>query len=246
MEQSKRNRGARSGWPLTVPRKLIAGLALAGAAAWPGMTLAADSCGGGISHLFVTPPTPVLPRFVGDTLRIKSTLVNNETTSAQEIASYKLKLDCANAGDFGACVDEGEVMNFVGYVSTTCQDVGNADVTWTPVVAGNLVTFTPGTPVVLDALDGIQPTCDVVFDVQIASLSLDDSPNLITAADQTVGNCEGFPGGANGSVGTAVETCGITLKKQVLDPDTLPLAWLDADNAENGDGEDLLTHKSVI
>ncbi len=214
MEHSKPNRGARGGWPLTVPRKLIAGLVLAGAVALPGLTQAQDSCGGSLTNAFVA-PTPAVPRFVGDTLRVKSTITNTTVDFPWTVSVFKHQLDCANAGNFFSCIDSGAVINFVGNVTTSCVDGSSNPVTWAPVAAANLVTFTPNNPVVLAAAGGAGAACDVSFDVQIASLDTDLTPYLITSANGTEGLCGTLPGSAQGSLATAVSTCGLTLKKEV-------------------------------
>lgn len=241
MKHPKRNRGARSGWPLAAPRTLIASLALAGAIAWPGVATAQDpveSCGGSLTNAFVA-PTPATPRFVGDTLRLRATMTNTTVDSPWEVHSFEHKLDCANAGNFFTCVDDGTVMTYVGNVTTTCQDVADADVTWgVDTSTTNLLSFTPSDPVILDIPGGAQPSCYIEFDIQIASLSNDLTPNSITFANDAEGDCSELPGGAQGSGATTVATCGITLEKQVYDPGAD--AWLAADNAANGDGEDLL------
>ena len=245
MKHPKRNRGARSGWPLAAPRTLIASLALAGAIAVPGMAQAQaqaiEACGGSLINAFIA-PTPPSPRFIGEVLRVRTT-VSNGVADPWRVDVFEHKLDCATAGSFFLCVDEGEVMTFAGNVTTTCQDVADSPVTWGAVAAGNLVTFTPSAPVVLDGVGGPQASCSIEFDIQIASLSTDASPFTITGANNAEGECfddigNTLPGGAQGSVATTVATCGITLEKQVYDPDAM--AWLDADNAVNGDGEDLL------
>jgi len=128
MKHPKRNRGARSGWPLAVPRTLIASLALVGAVALPGLSWGQAGCGGGIANDFdLTATPPANLRFVGDTLRVKATVfnVNNQTWTVDEFVH---KLDCDNAGSFSGCVDDGAVLGFVGYVSTTCQDASDVGV----------------------------------------------------------------------------------------------------------------------
>lgn len=242
MERNKINRGGSGPWPPS-PRNLIAALALAGAAALPGVVQAQgeiEACGGSLTNAFIA-PTPPSPRFIGETLRVRAT-VNNTVADPWRVDLFEHKLDCANAGNFFVCADEGEVMNFVGNVSTNCQDAGDNPVTWAAVPAGNLVTFTPSNPVVLDAVGGSQTSCVIDFDIQIASLSTDASPGTISGANNAQGECfDGLgnflPGSAQGSVATAVATCGITLKKQVSDGEG---GWLDADNAVDGDGEDVL------
>ena len=121
MEHPKRNRGARSCWPLTLPRKLIVGLALASAAAWPGLAQAQESCGGSLTNSFIS-PTPAAPRFVGDTLRVHATITNTTVGSPWEVHTFDHKLDCANAGNFFTCTDEGTVITYVGNITTNCQD----------------------------------------------------------------------------------------------------------------------------
>lgn len=217
MEHSKRNRGACSGWPLTLPRKLITGLALASAAAWPGMTLAdhVTSCGGSLTNSFIS-PTPATPRFVGDTLRVRATISNTTADFPWQVNTFEHKLDCANAGNFFTCLNEGTVITYVGNVTTNCQDAGDAPVTWGANTATtNLVSFTPSAPVILDAVGGAQTACNIDFDVQIASLSTDATPFNITSANDAEGVCGDLPGGAQGSLATPVSTCGLTLKKEV-------------------------------
>jgi hypothetical protein len=222
MENPKRNRGARSGWPLAAPHKLIAALALAGAVALPGVaqgqTGEIEACNGSLGNLFVA-PTPAVPRFVGDVLRIQSKLTNT-AADPWRVNVFEHKLDCADAGNFFTCADEGAVMNFVSVAGTDCQDLSNNPVTWATANGGNLVTFTPSAPVVLDAVGGAQASCNIEFDIQIASLSLDASPFTISGANNADGACfddlgNTLPGSAQGSVATSVATCGITLKKEV-------------------------------
>jgi hypothetical protein len=180
-----------------------------------------ESCGGALTNAFVLPPTPPTPRFIGETLRIRSTVSNLTVGAPWQVNLFTHKLDCENAGTFDVCVDDGAIIDFVGYVGTNCQDAGNADVSWSPVAVGNVVTFTPSAPVELDAPGGAQTSCTIDFDVQILSLSTDASPGQISAANSATGTCddgivvEPLPGAGQGSISTAVATCGITLKKEV-------------------------------
>jgi hypothetical protein len=191
--------------------------------------------------LFIA-PTPPAPRFVGETLRVRAT-VSNGVADPWRVTTFQHKLDCANAGNFFLCADEGAVMNFVGNVTTDCQDAADSPVTWAAVPAGNEVTFTPSAPVVLDAVGGPDTSCVIDFDVQIASLSLDASPGSISGANNAEGLCFDvatptvtLPGSAQGSVATEVATCGITLLKEVsTDGGT---TWHDADT--QGTAPDLL------
>ena len=178
---------------------------------------AIEACGGSLTNAFIAPPPS--PRFIGETLRVRAT-VTNTVTDPWRVDVFEHKLDCVNAGSFFVCTDEGAVMNFVGNVTTDCQNAENNPVTWAAVPASNLVTFTPSTPVVLDAVGGPDAACNIDFDIQIASLSLDASPGTITGANNAAGECfDGIggllPGSAQGSVATAVATCGLALKKEV-------------------------------
>lgn len=194
------------------------------------------ACGGSLINQFIA-PTPPSPRYIGETLRLKST-VTNGVADPWRVDKFEYKLDCANAGSFFLCTDEGAVMNFVGNVTTDCQDINNANITWAAVPAGNLVTFTPSQPVVLDAVGGAQTSCDINFDVQILSLSTDASPGAISGADNVDGVCfeAAEPGNSNlflagsaqGSTSTNVATCGITLKKEVSVDDGS--TWADANS----------------
>ena len=82
--------------------------------------------------------------------------------------------------------------------------------------------------------------CNIEFDVQVASLSNDSTKYTVNGANSAAGECTdgtSFLGGsAQGTFQTTLADCGITLKKQVWDGAT----WLDADNAVDGVGEDVL------
>jgi hypothetical protein len=143
-------------------------------------------------------------------------MTNTTLDSPWEVHTFDHKLDCENAGNFFTCVDDGTVMTYAGNVTTNCQDAGNADITWAVNTATtNLVSFTPSNPVILDTVGGAQTACFIEFDIQIASLSTDLTPNSITFANDAEGDCSELPGGAQGSAATTVDTCSITLKKEV-------------------------------
>ena len=223
MELNKRSWGSGGRWR-PAPRKLIASLALAGVIALPGVAQAqeVEACGGSLSNTFIA-PTPPSPRFIGEVVRVRATVSTGlEVVDPWRVDVFQHKLDCANATSFDLCVDEGAVMNFVGVVDTNCQDVNDNPVAWGAVPAGNLVTFTPSNPVVLDPLGGPQTSCFISFDIQVASLSTDGSPGTISGANNAAGECfavadptDTLPGSAQGSVATAVATCGLAITKEV-------------------------------
>ncbi|MFP5414601.1 MAG: hypothetical protein ACLGG1_06270 [Gammaproteobacteria bacterium] len=233
MENPKRNRGARRGWPLAAPRKLIAALALAGATALPGVAWAQTGCGGAISigtdpNTF--PPDELLLTEVplGDTVRVTLTPAKGIGTNDLTVAQVQYALTCTNNGDSVPCAGGNDAANsggapiaFAGNVDGTC---GATNATTTDNGDGTVTFLFP--PAVLDTAG-----CTVAFDVTVNDYGTDASPLNLTSAATTIGGfCSGglLNGTARGSASIFVETVpDIKIVKEIR---TDGGAWLDAND----------------
>ncbi|MFZ2207748.1 MAG: hypothetical protein WAV22_03675 [Porticoccaceae bacterium] len=233
MEHPKRNRGARSGWPLTVPRKLIAGLALAGAAALPGLAWGQTGCGGAIS--IATDPDTFPPDELaltavplGANVRITLTPAKGVGTNDLTVGQVQYALTCFNNGDAVPCAGGNDPANsggapiaFAGNVDGTCGATSGTD------NGDGTVTFN-FTPLALDTAG-----CTVAFDVTVNDYGIDGTPfNLTSAATTVGGTCSGglLQGTARGSASIFVETVpDIEILKEIsIDGGT---TWFDANDA---------------
>lgn len=232
MKHPKRNRGARSGWPLAAPRKLIAALALAGATALPGVAWA-QGCGGSIditTNPNTTPPSELsfTGAPLGQTVRVTLYPSSSSDISLLTVARVDYGLACANNNDEVPCANGNDVANgggapiaFAGNVAGTC---GATNATTTDNGDGTVTFNFPQ-----KALN--RTACTIEFDVTVNDYGTDASPLVLTGAAETVGGtCSGgLQGSANGSVPIFLETVpAIDILKQIsIDSG---ITWFDADD----------------
>jgi uncharacterized repeat protein (TIGR01451 family) len=160
-------------------------------------------------------------------LEIGAAVINGGTTMT--IANVDYALDCEDNGNL-PCADDGGQMSYLGdaNISTTCTD-GVNPVTWSTGHPGgtvpNDITFTPSSPVVVDA----NTTCDLDFDVQILIPSDDSTPNLVEVAYAYLGDCDNdLDTNAGGSAAfLTVEPSILILKEISVDGGA---TWLDAND----------------
>src|SRR5207302_11292904 len=156
-------------------------LALAVAAAAPGVARAVNTCNGLITIDYVTGPNFVIP---GDVVRVRLTLGTGSIQGGTKLTVNRVRfdLDCNSNFTLGIpCTDEGAIVEYEGdpTITTTC-----AGVTWSSghLVSSspNEVVFTPSTPVMIPAGQSIPPGfCALEFDVKVLSQSVDSTPDQI-------------------------------------------------------------------
>ena len=156
-------------------------LALAVAAAAPGVARAVNTCNGLITIDYVAPtPDFALP---GDIVRVKLTLGTGSIQGGTKLTVNRVRfdLDCNSNFTVGIpCTDEGMIVEYEGdaTITSTCG------VTWTTGHAvsatPNEVVFTPSSPVMIPANQTIPPGfCALEFDVKVLARSTDGTPNDI-------------------------------------------------------------------
>src|SRR5215831_8762498 len=118
----------RSGWSLSALFALVC------VVAYPSMARAQVPTCGGQANYAGTVALKGNPIFVGDTVRIHANIGPTDITggTTMTINTYQHALDCKQASGLtvGTCVDQGDVIGFVGFVSTTCLTAGSTPVAW--------------------------------------------------------------------------------------------------------------------
>src|SRR5262245_11322927 len=97
-------------------------------------------------------------------------------TNTLSLSTVRFHLDCMYQG-FPGCVDDGNVINFIGNLTTSCG-TGQPGF-WTVSQGANTVDFTAQSPVVIPAMIPAFPGfCQLQFTVRIASIAAarDDGP----------------------------------------------------------------------
>lgn len=214
----------------------------------PTATLA-QTCGGSYTPSFVTTG----PYFSGDTVTLKITLtssVSGTTDGTEDVNEIDFITDCSNEngayydGTASTCDGAGadDPVSFDSVVSTTCKDSLNATVSWseasnTPPTSGG-IRFTPGNPV---HFTGDAQSCEIVFNMTVNSTA-DPANNPVTQSGRWIGTCSNSPnnlsGGAQGSDAFSVESCSVTIDKQVsCDGGT---TWYDQTGVDDTNGDQAL------
>lgn len=188
----------------------IAALVVAAALGAAASTAEAQNTCNAFVAISIAPPGVVV---LGGTRTITLSVGTDGIQGGTKLTVNRLRydLDCNGDASLGLpCTDQGDIFSYVGdsTITTTCG------VTWTSNVpagghATNEIVFTPSTPI--DILTGINPFCDLSFDIALDNLDplvgpdSDSSPQQIevvagfrTAPSDAVCN-NGLKSGANQS-----------------------------------------------
>ena len=155
-------------------------LALAVAAAAPGVARAVNTCNGLIMIDYVTGPNFVIP---GDVVRVRLTLGTGSIQGGTKLTVNRVRfdLDCDSGFPLVTpCTDEGMIIEYEGdsTFTTTCPGI------WTSghgiSASPNEVVFMPNIPLVIAANQPIPPGFfSLEFDVKVLARSTDATPDEI-------------------------------------------------------------------
>jgi hypothetical protein len=174
---------------------------------------AQDSCSGLIDPTVDLGMTPG-PFFVGSTVRVDILIgvLSVQGGTELDIDQVEYALDCAGGGLVDACVDETAKISYEANFSTDCGvtfSVTHSAGDTSP----NTVVFTPDSTLALPANN----TCTLSFDVELQEApSADGTPNTYEGAARQEGMCDnGLDGAADGTIGIDLDTCEVSLDKQI-------------------------------
>lgn len=187
----------------------------------------AQSCNPDLRFTINTPG----PYFLGDTLRISANLGagNIAEGSWQDIYAFGYALNCHARQDFATCTSEGNVVEFLGNLSTNCKRPDGSDVVLQFPESNVIPITTSDGPI----RTGANEQCNVQFDFRVLELNGIDNQVIqamgwpIDGAPATVCS-NGLTSRASSTLAFRIAECGIDLEKQVsVDGQN----WFDADTA---------------
>lgn len=184
-----------------------------------------STCGGGVSATFNTPEDVTTGGYlVGDTVSITATVSRSGASTTTETATFStfdLDLACSSFNAFPCTtLDTTGPDSWEGVTGTTCVNASSAAITWSSSDANGSTTQ----PVTLTATNGPvvltgNGSCNITYSVMLLKVANDSGTDQIAHSAGTPTNglscSSGGTAQADGSYAIPVNSCGITLDKQI-------------------------------
>ncbi|MFC1695440.1 hypothetical protein ACFL1C_04875 [Pseudomonadota bacterium] len=189
-----------------------------------------DSCNPNLDFKLANPG----PIFLGDTVRISANLGAKDIVGGEwmDIYAFGYALNCHIGEDFANCTSEGNVVEFIGNLTTTCKQAdGITDVKLNFPEDNVIEINTVGGAI--RVLPGQQ--CNVQFDARIESLAPEGDNLIVQAMGWPVDGwpatkcSNGLTSSASSTLGLVVRDCDIDIQKEVSVDN---VNWFAADSAE--------------
>ncbi|MBT8048581.1 MAG: hypothetical protein HKN57_13540 [Xanthomonadales bacterium] len=177
------------------------------------------------------------PIFLGDTVRISANLGARDIVGGgiqpayQDIYAFGYALNCYIGQDFASCESEGNVVEFIGNLSTDCKRPDGTPVELNFPEDNVIEINTVGGPI----RTGANKQCNVQFDAKIISLAPEGDNLIVQAMGWPVSGwpatkcSNGLTSAASSTLGLVVRDCAIDIEKEVSVDNA---NWFPADSPE--------------